>query len=46
MRGMLLQIAIERHRLLYHLMMQLRGVEQMQAILFPHSKAQMGYIEA
>ena len=46
MRGMLLKILIERHRLLDHLLIQLRGIEQMQSVFVPHGKAQMGNVES
>ena len=44
-RGMLLEILIERHRLLNDLLVQLRGVEQVEPVLLPDSKAQMGNVE-
>ena len=46
MRGMLLKILIERHRLLDHLLVQLRGIEQVEPVLLPDGKAQMGNVES
>ena len=46
MRGMLLKILIERHGLLDHLLVQLRGIEQMEPVLLPDGKAQMGNVES
>ena len=45
MRGMLLQVLIERHRLFNHLLMQLRGIQQVKPVVLPHSKTQMGDVE-
>ena len=45
MRWMLLKILIERHGFLDHLLMQLRGVEQMKSVLLPHGKAEVGNVE-
>ena len=44
-RGMLREILAERHRLLDDLLVQLRSIEQMQSILLPYGKAQMGNVE-
>ena len=44
-RGMLREILAERHRLLDDLLVQLRGIEQMQSVLLPDGKAQMGNVE-
>ena len=43
---MLLQVLVERHGLKNHLFVQLRRIEQMQSILLPYGKAQVGYVEA
>ena len=43
---MLLQILPKRHRLLNHLSVQLRGIEQMQIALLPHSETEMSDIES
>ena len=42
---MLLKVLIERHGLLDDLLVQLRGIEQVQSILPPHGEAQMGNVE-
>ena len=44
-RGMLREILAERHRLLDDLLVQLRSIEQMQSVLLPYGKAQMGNVE-
>ena len=46
MGAVLLQILIEGHGLLYHLLMQHRGVEQMQSPVFPYGKAEVRNIES
>ena len=45
MGAVLLQILVERHGLLHHLLMQHRGIEQMQFAVFPDSKTEVGDIE-
>ena len=45
MGTVLLQILVERHGLLHHLLMQHRSIEQMQVAVFPHSKAKLGNVE-
>ena len=45
MRGMLLEILIECHRLLDHLLMQLRGIQQMKSVVLPYSKSKMSNVE-
>ena len=45
LRGMLREILAERHRLLDDLLVQLRSIEQMQSVLLPYGKAQMGNVE-
>ena len=45
-RGMLLKILIERHGLFDHLLMQLRGIEQMQSVLPPDGKPEMGNVKS
>ena len=42
---MLLQILVERHRLEYHFLVQLRGVQQVKPVVLPYSEAQMGNVE-
>ena len=44
-RGMLLKILIERHRLFHHLLVQLRGIQQMESVFTPHGKAEVGDVE-
>lgn len=46
MRRMLRQILAQGHGLLYHFMVQLRGVEQMKTITKPYGKAKMGDVES
>ena len=43
---MLLQVLVERHGLKNHLFVQLRRIEQMQSILLPYGKTQVGYVES
>ena len=38
MRRMLLEILPKRHRLFHHLVMQLRGIEQVQTVGMPDGK--------
>lgn len=45
MRGVLLQILIERHGLEHHLLMQLRGIQQVKPIVFPYRKAEVRDVE-
>ena len=42
---MLLQVAIERHRLHDHLMVQFRGIQQVKPVVLPYCKTQMDYIK-
>ena len=46
MRRMLLQILIHGHGFDHHLVMQLRCVEQMQTVLAPEGKSQVGNVES
>ena len=43
---MFLQVPIQRHGFLNHLLVQQRGIQQMQTVLAPHSESQMGNVEA
>ena len=45
MGAVLLQVLIERHGLLDHLLMQHRGIEQMQVAVFPDRKTKMSDVE-
>ena len=45
MRLMLLHILIERHRFLDHLLVNHRGIQQVEPVATPHGKAQMGNFE-
>ena len=45
-RGMLLKILVERHRLFHHLLVQLRGIQQMEPVAAPHGKAEVGNVES
>ena len=45
MRGMLLKILVERHRLFHHLLVQLRGIQQMESVVAPHGKTEVGNVE-
>ena len=45
MRGVLAEILAECHRLLNHLLVQLRGVKQMKTVFAPHGKTQMSDVE-
>ena len=45
MGTVLLQILVERHGLLHHLLVQHRGIEQMQPVGLPYGKAEMGNVE-
>ena len=45
MGGMFLEILIEGHRLLDHLLVELGGIEQMELAVTPHGKAQMSDVE-
>ena len=42
---MFLQIAIERHGFLDHFLVQRGGIQQMESVLMPYSKSQMGNVE-
>ena len=43
---MFLQIAIERHGFLHHFLVQRGGIQQVESVLAPHGKPQMGNVEA
>ena len=43
---MLLHVLVERLRFFHHFLMQQRGIEQVQSVLAPHGKAQMGNVES
>ena len=46
MSAVLLQILVERHWLFNHLLVQHRGIEQMQTVGLPYGKAEVGDIES
>ena len=46
MRRVLLQIPVESHRFLYDFLVQLRGIQQVQAVALPDGKAQVGNIQS
>ena len=45
-RGMLAEILPKCHRFLNHLLVKLRGVQQMQVAILPNGESQMGDVEA